>query len=261
MTEHLEQSPALPPPTLIEVAAPGVCAAVREEIYVRRARWRARVLNGQPPFYTLGGAAYLDLGFARGSIDDYLDSAGSVWDSAGEPTRTILDAVRTQLAAYLGQPVEFPRHLPPPGFHLFIGAGIPRRDCTRSVLDCGSTHFDMQYEYIPWRRWYRDVDVERTISFTLALNLPDAGGGLKVWEPLTLDRVRDDLAARRFPDLATAANMTPAVTVPYVVGSMVVHSGHLLHQIAGVGRCTVMDERITLQGHGLFADGVWRLYW
>ena len=46
----------------------------------------------------------------------------------------------------------------------------------------------------------------------------------------------------------------------YEPGSIVVHDGHVLHQIeawpAGEGVC-----RITMQGHGIFLAGKWHIYW
>jgi hypothetical protein len=73
--------------------------------------------------------------------------------------------------------------------------------------------------------------------------------------------MRVDLASGRWADIASAAHATPGARIPYTVGRVVVHSGHLLHQAAGVTKVAVTDERITLQGHGVFADGAWRLYW
>lgn len=245
----------------VAIADPGLCVAACREIYAQRPRWVARRLFGQPPFYTLGAASYLDLGFAAGSMDDYLHDAGSVWRWAGDATLTIFERVRAALADQLDEPVEYPPTLPSPGFHIFIGGAIPKNDCSRRPEDCGSSHCDLQYRHIPWTRWYRSIDLTRTISFTLPLKLPAAGGGLTIWESLTLERLRADLASKLFPDIASAANATSSATIPYSVGRLVVHGGHVLHQAAGVPKVSVTDERITLQGHGVLADGVWRMYW
>ena len=247
--------------TEVEVADSALCAAACREIYAQRDRWRGRNLNDQPIFYTLGAASYLDLGFAGLSLKEYLADADSVRDWAGEAIRSIFDRVRFALADHLAAAVEYPPHLPSPGFHIFIGRAIPRTDCARNLADCGSSHCDMQYEHIPWERWYRKVDRRDTISFTLPLRLPRAGGGLTIWDSLTLDYLRASLSENLFPDIPTAANRTPSRTIAYTVGSMVIHGGHLLHQMAGVNSAGLMDERITLQGHGIFADDVWRLYW
>jgi hypothetical protein len=248
-------------PIEIPIAEPALCVSACREIYAQRTRWRARILNDQPPFYTLGAASYLDLGFTAGSIDDYLSDAGSLWQWAGESVLAVIDRVRARLADQLEQPVEYPPTLPSPGFHIFIGRAIPRVDCGGKREDCGSCHFDLQHEFIPWARWYTNVDVENTISFTLPLNLPAAGGGLIIWESLSLERMRDYIRKDRIGEIESAAHATPGTTLRYAVGRLVLHNGHMFHQMAGVPKISVRDERITLQGHGVLADGVWRLYW
>jgi hypothetical protein len=248
----------------VTIANSALCEAACREIYAQRGRWSQRRLNAQPPFYTLGAASYLDVGFSPRtveSIENYLGEAGSLWSWAGEAVLTIVERVREVLEDQLREPVEYPQTLPPPGFHIFIGAAIPKTDCARNVADCGSSHLDMQYQHLPWERWYKSVDMENTISFTLPLKLPAAGGGLTIWKSLTLERLRAALAGNLYTDIPSAANATPGTTIPYTVGSIVIHNGHLLHQMAGISRASVTDERITLQGHGIFADGAWRLYW
>ena len=106
-----------------------------------------------------------------------------------------------------------------------------------------------------------NVDLEHTLSFTLPLNLPKQGGGLKFWHGLSVESMRDYIRKDRFGDVATAAHTTSSDTLRYTVGRLVLHNGHTLHQMAGVSKFSVTDERITLQGHGVFADGGWRLYW
>lgn len=176
----------------LPIAGPALCTAACREIYTQRARWRKRILNDKPPFYTLGAASYIDLGWdTAGSIDDYLSDAGSLWHWAGEAVLAVMQRVRLRLAAQLEQPVEYPPTLPSPGFHIFIGRAIPSADCLGNRDGCGSCHFDLQYEYIPWSRWYANVDLENTISFTLPLNLPASGGGLILWEALSVERMRN----------------------------------------------------------------------
>jgi hypothetical protein len=257
-------------PMIIDIAEPDLCAAACREIYAQRPLWQAWRLNGQPTFYTLGAASYLDLGYALRSIDDYLSTAGFLWQWAGEAVQTIVERVRCGLEHCLGAKVEFPSVLPPPGFHIFIGAAIPKTDCALNVSDCVSTHFDIQYNHIPWNRWYTEVDFKKAISLTLALKLPAAGAGLTYWESITLESVNASLAGQGFADIyqgyqklniPSVANATPSSTIPYHLGSMVVHSSHVLHQMAGVTGISVSDERITFQGHGVLADGAWRFFW
>lgn len=246
---------------MLDVVDAAVCLDVCREIYAQRHLWRGWSLNGQPTFYTLGAASYLELGFAHRPTEEYLGAAGFLWEWAGDVVQTTVEKVRQVLEIHLGARVEYPAGLPAPGFHIFIGAAIPKTDCTRERAGCGSSHFDMQYQHIPWNRWYTHIDSENTVSFTMALKLPAAGAGLLVWESLTVERMREQSTNLQTSDIPSAANVTPCLMIPYRMGSMVVHNGHVLHQIAGVQQASVKDERITLQGHGIFADGAWRLYW
>lgn len=244
-------------PVVLPIADAAHCAAACEEIYAARSNWTRRVLNDQQPFYTLGTASYFDLGFASGAIDDYLAGTGTVRSSTGPAVGSILDDVRLALTHVLAEPVEYAPQLPSPGFHIFIGQAIPQVDCARRRPDCGSCHFDLQHAYLPWSRWYAEVNTSDTISFTLPVNLPAAGGGLAFWQPLTLERTGPSGDA----DIGALAHTTPSQTIRYRIGHLVLHDGHVLHQMAGISPVSVTDERITLQGHGVLADGTWRLYW
>ena len=56
--------------------------------------------------------------------------------------------------------------------------------------------------------------------------------------------------------------MGPAGTgKTHSIGTLVVHSGHQLHQIAGTKDGRPGDARITLQAHALRVDGEWVMYW
>jgi hypothetical protein len=45
------------------------------------------------------------------------------------------------------------------------------------------------------------------------------------------------------------------------VGGMALHSGFNYHQVAPMQNAQPDDVRITFQGHGLFCQGSWQLYW
>lgn len=189
---------ALHGPRAIQIADEALCAAACREIYAQRPRWTARRFNGKPPFYTLGNAAYADLDFAKMPLDEYLAGAGSVWAWAGAAVTELFERVRAALEDCVAAPVTFARTVPEPGFHIFIGAAIPRTDCARRADDCASSHFDLQYRYVPWERWYANADVTSTISFTLPVKLPAAGGGLTIWEELWFERVREEIERGTF---------------------------------------------------------------
>jgi arginine/lysine/ornithine decarboxylase len=54
---------------------------------------------------------------------------------------------------------------------------------------------------------------------------------------------------------------TPSFYQPYKIGELILHSGHILHQAAAGINLQPQDERITIQGHGVFSQGSWHLYW
>ena len=53
---------------------------------------------------------------------------------------------------------------------------------------------------------------------------------------------------------------TKPMVMPYTVGESCYHTGHVLHQIVPGYKLTPGDRRVTLQGHAVRCDGIWRLY-
>ena len=149
--------------------------------------------------------------------------------------------------------MQFAEPLALPGFHIWESAGI-------FTKPEASVHFDLQY----LRHWTAELgtpDVSHPLSFTLALRLPRRGGGLNVWD-VSYERFiafRDRIGGHVQP--ADIATLLPPIRHPYVVGGLSLHSGHQLHQIGEIDHVDPDDERITLQGHALFVDGLWKLYW
>jgi len=94
------------------------------------------------------------------------------------------------------------------------------------------------------------------ISFTLPVVLPDAGAGLWHW-----DLLHQEVAGMSQGEKEKVISSRSKSYYAYKTGTMLVHSGHQLHQIAAIPNFRADEERITLQGHGLLVDGVWWLYW
>jgi hypothetical protein len=105
-----------------------------------------------------------------------------------------------------------------------------------------------------------DPQLSRSISFTLPLKLPRAGGGLTVWD-LEYEEFLDARRRGYVETIAEIQRFKKSEHVPYRIGEMVVHSGHRLHQIAPVESVDDDDERMTLQGHGVPCASGWVLYW
>ena len=116
-------------------------------------------------------------------------------------------------------------------------------------------HWDAQHLLLDWQPSQR-TDFSRPVSFTLAIALPHAGAGLNYWDfEWTTGAAVPPEMMRQF------IGRMPAHFINYWVGELVINSGRLMHQIAPAKNIQPEDERITLQGHALFSDGCWKLYW
>ena len=215
------------------------CRQIADRVQQLRSQWRLR----QPGFYTLGYAAYMD---CRDPVSRlrYFDDAprlnGVLVDHFGPLYRSVIATLEEALRerCRLGERQAIP------GFHVWLGQGIPHRG-----FDAGSVHFDLQYldNGLCADRWPTTANV---VSFTLPVRLPKAGGGLNIWDV-------------EYPKPAGREvwPFTRMERIRYASGSLVLHSGHELHQIAPIERIADNDERICLQGHGIRQDGYWLLYW
>ncbi len=227
----------------VPMLSPDECSRVLDEIEALRPLWVLRRKRaGALQFHTLGAASYLDFGqyFERAAMfNPHLErSFGWLYDR-------LLQTLRERLHCE----VAFEPRAARPGFHIFR----PNDDLT---ILAGNRHFDVQFEQIAWPDRDR-FDFSTPLSYTLAIRLPHSGGGLNIW-PLTKTEYESmDAAARSRFDVNGSIEY-----VPYQEGSLVCHSGLLMHTGAAA-RTTLRpdDMRITLQGHALWCDEGYRLYW
>ncbi|MEV7523549.1 hypothetical protein [Streptomyces sp. NPDC091371] len=222
--------------------------ALRETVHGLREHWIPR--GAEPAsFFTLGTPSYLDLA-ENPDVGDYQKRADTsrplLWEAFGGLYERLADL----LEGHLGAPVHYPGHLAMPGFHVWLSAAV-------FTKPKAPVHFDMQYRAFSWPP---GTDLTRLVSFTLPVRLPAAGGGLNVWDADYEDFRR--AAGKGW--IESAADLKRFHTkhyVPYTPGQMVIHSGHTLHQVAPSSRVEPDDERLTLQGHGVWSAGRWLLYW
>lgn len=226
----------------IPVLAGEECARVRSAIMALRSSWLRR--NVWVPFYTLGAASYID---AAANPPEYYRLAGKYNPLLTEHFSWLYDRVTEVLAGQLGAPVACTGNLALPGFHIYLSSKIFEKPVA-------SIHCDSQYALHDWSG--QDADLEKPISFTLSIALPMHGGGLNTW-----DLSYEEVVARADGNLAELIRDRELHYHPYQKGHMALHSGRLLHQAAPGRDVQPEDERITLQGHGILAGGVWRLYW
>jgi hypothetical protein len=218
------------------------CQDIRASLDALQTEWLHR--NAQLPFYTLGAASYID---AAQSLPTYQQLAQRYNPILRDRFQWLYDRVATALAGWLQAPVDCADHLALPGFHIY-------QSCKLFEQPIASIHCDSQYQLLPWPT--AETDFSRPLSFTLAIALPKFGGGLNLWDLHYRDI--QGLTPKEFQQLV---HDRPYKFHPYQVGHLVLHSGHQLHQAAPARNIQPEDERITLQGHSVWSQGRWRLYW
>jgi hypothetical protein len=250
--------------TEVEVLDAEACGCAIASVHDLRRLWQRRA--PVMPFYTLGVAAYLDA--ARRGVAAYRALARLTNPLLWARFDWLYARVAAVLAEQLGAPVRYDTSLALPGFHVFLhhqhplaepdAHGAPK-DAARGEVSFGDAppHVDAQWELVADVA-SRDpaADVPPTTSFTLALRLPTRGTGLDVWD-LHAEEVRQSDQAR----VAALFLSRPRTFHAYRPGWLTMHSGMVFHRIAPTEFILTEDERLTLQGHGIFDGAAWRLYW
>lgn len=98
------------------------------------------------------------------------------------------------------------------------------------------------------------VDFQNPISFTLAIALPEFGGGMNIVD-LSPERVAKLSPKERKKVLSNKR------FYPYRVGYITIHKKLFYHEIALMRNEQFDNDRITLQGHGLLERDTWQIYW
>lgn len=236
--------------TAIDLLSPEQCDEVCANIHGLKPLWTS--IHPPNTFYTLGTASYINFTKPDEGADVYFNRAGFYNPILKEHFGWLIETVREAIQHQLGEPVRITEEFAIPGFHIFESPSVPREPSS-------SLHFDLQYEHLTWPL-SEEIDFSRPLSFTLPVRLPFAGGGIVVWDieyTEYLDALRRGLVSR-VEDLQEVRSKS---FYRYRLGRLVLHSGHLLHQIAHISQVQNDDERITLQGHALRRAGMWELYW
>ena len=234
----------------IPVLSSTECERVRQTVHALRSSWIARG-SADYPFYTVGAASYIDAA-SRTPPPRYSEILVETNPVLREHFHWLYARLMNKLSLHLQAEVRTADELALPGFHVWQGLSVP----TSSL----SIHFDLQYMSIPWPHVPRS-DRSRPLSFTLPIALPRGGGGLNTWDLSYEEQAAHFEATRTFMPVEETAKSRTRTFHPYTQGVLTLHSGHMLHQIAAVDQAYPDDERITLQGHGLYCDGAWTIYW
>jgi hypothetical protein len=240
----------------IPLLTPEEAESVHRTVLRVRDHWTAVDETGAA--FTLGTASYL-------AGDDYERRAAKTNPLLEREFGWLYRRLMAALGATLRRAHEAPvRHEPAfgwPGFQILV-VNDDGRD-PRGLL--GGAHWDWNFLNMNWNPPLAgELELDTFSSFTLPIVLPRAGSGLRVWETLTSAEVSayaEEMGIRQWDAIAALVkNGAPAAFHGYEVGTLVVHSGHLVHQVPPWKR-TPGDARITLQGHGLLHAGCWRIYW
>ena len=227
----------------VEAITPSECDRVRSTLRVLSEHWRRR--DARLPFFTLGAATYLD---TRPEVETYYRYVARENPVLWGHFEWLYERLVVALGQCLEGKLSFEHEQAAPGFHLYGSHPAFERDIAE-------IHFDRQQTRL---RWPKDAVIQWSapVSFTLPIALPSSGGGLHTWALAWQEFSEADAESRK--RLVAGAERS---LHRYRPGELVVHSGNLLHQAAPGRQLSPEDERFTLQGHALFCDGAWRLYW
>lgn len=219
------------------------CQEIRSLVYTLKECWLQR--NPFVPFYTLGAASYID---AAKNQQDYYRKAQQYNPILRDRLEWLYKRLAETIAQFLKAPTSYQHSLALPGFHIYLA-------CKLFEQPIASIHCDLQYKLVNWES-PNQTDFTQPISFTLAISLPKFGGGLNIWEV----RHQEIMEIPR-SEIQQLIKSRAKRFYPYQVGQLIIHSGHTIHQAAPAKNIQPDDERITVQGHGIFSQGSWQLYW
>ena len=227
----------------INVLSGEECSEACSTVHSLKESWIHR--HAFAPYYTLGAASYLD---ARGENHNYYNLAKSNNSVLNKSLDWFYQKVVNALELHLQAPVNLTKTFALPGFHIYLGFKF-------FELPFSSIHCDLQQNLVDWAK-PKQTDFSNPVSFTMPIALPGKGGGLNLWDITYQDTLQADKQGLK--ELAKSKKKT---FYPYQLGQMIVHSGLTVHQ-AVVGKdLKAGEDRITLQGHALFSQGSWQLYW
>ena len=211
---------------------------------------------------TLGYSSYLDIehpiaskyyGPTGGTLSSYLAKANQLNPFLRETFKELYSTISDFFSKRFNVECRPHELAALPGFHLYSNHH------SFSSQTSHIPHFDGQYEMllpIFSSELSRDKCFNKTLSFTLPISLPSCYSGIRFWEFHYKDVVNS-----KDGSLAAKLSTLKPNELRYEIGTIVYHSGHLLHQIKAWSAKQLDAPRVTLQGHGLLVDDILYLYW
>lgn len=201
------------------------CKIIRNKVIENKKLWK----KNRFIIYSFGGSTYLNDSM---NIEDINKSNSYMYSLFPE----MYDKILIFMKSILKKEVIYKKDSYLPGFHIFNSYFF-----RYSLADF---HVDKQYT---GNYWQSNCDLDSTISFTLAIDLPDDISGMYLFE------ARDNVS--KFE----AARMNHSL-IKYDIGKIFVHTGNNYH-IMKSSIIKKNEYRITLQGHGVYCANVWYLFW
>ncbi|WYL93489.1 MAG: hypothetical protein HEQ35_06080 [Gloeotrichia echinulata IR180] len=220
------------------------CQEVSSVIYDLKKFW-SQITSGH--FYTLGAASYIDAANADKAKHFYYGKAKLLNPILRERFNWLYERISQSLTKELGKPTAYRETLALPGFHIFpMSKGSSRTG--------GGMHLDLQYKLLNWQP-STGINFENPISFTLAITLPEFGGGINFSD------LSSEELIKLTPEKSEEALKNKIRFHAYTVGHIAIHQGLIWHGISPMRNQQLDNDRITLQGHGLLDQDIWQLYW
>lgn len=163
--------------------------------------------------------------------------------------------VSRKLSETLNAEVEINDRFTIPGFHIYSAD----YDWPLGIEGAGQIHLDRPHHRTEYDFGYSDV-----LSFTLPIQLPTLGGGLTYWleVPGQIIEVLEK-GGKWYHELDESARAWLSANrqfLPYTIGKMVIHDCDTVHQVTNDTPMRDGDFRITMQGHGVFHENRWLIY-
>ena len=242
---------------------------VIKEIDLLEDKWTKRSISEELYFYTLGAFTYIDKNVSE---SQYYENVAVFNDLLKEKFGFVHDKVLSFFQEKLG-PAEYEQDLALPGFHIF-GYKKNEIDSVKDIPDVGlftNIHKDEIFKLNEKALSKYDVVESDLLTFTIPISLQNGGGSVVIWDRDVLDIDSNTEYAQRIKSFDPKLNFyneavlaehpydVPTV-VEYNIGQMFYIIGNPLHQIGFGLDVKKTDRRITLQGHALKCDGVWRIH-
>lgn len=199
--------------------------------------------KGKTPFFVLGEPAYLH----RNRKAKYLPSAKIRNQFLQSKFKELYEMVRMALQKELGENCKFRSDASRPGFHIMLSHPAFQKKA-------GNWHFDLDHSLL---KWEKPVDIQKCLSFTLALEIPSSGAKIEFGDTSYEDYVKCLKAKNE-------KKLKPKLTgfIKHKLGYMVIQMGPGLHRIAAISKNTKLPfKRISFQGLAVKQGRTWQIFW